>query len=327
MNNGCLYLEAQIRLVNYCCTLLHKSVLDDDHKHHHHHQKRSELNHLIYGEQHSIVHSLGYAILTFLSVIRCRKEIGTFYRENEHFRELLSAMRHKYGPRSEFISRDPTISNALSQVASAMFDRQQRKKRRHHHYHYPQEQSDGNIKQHSHDQFQDEEEDNYENQQYRKCSNSLCQMIENDVSYRKFKKTIFTVILFFKKVKFQRCPHCHKLSYCSQYCREVHWTLNHNISCRSMNHDGKKEDSTVLCIIDRFSETLPRPYQENNTVSMSHNSAFETLPVQMSQPVIEATAEITNELCYPPSSSTSSTAKKKSLKTLLSFLRVGSKRR
>ncbi len=85
-------------------------------------------------------------------------------------------------------------------------------------------------------------------------------------------------------------------------------------------------------MIDRFSETLPSPpppppYQENNTVSMSHNSAFETLPVPMSQPVIEATAEITNELCYPSSSSSSTTVKKKSLKTLLSLLRVGSKRR
>jgi hypothetical protein len=30
-------------------------------------------------------------------------------------------------------------------------------------------------------QYQDEDE-NDENQQYRKCSNSLCQMIENDVS-------------------------------------------------------------------------------------------------------------------------------------------------
>jgi hypothetical protein len=79
-------------------------------------------------------------------------------------------------------------------------------------------------------------------------------------------------------------------------------------------------------MIDRFSETLPAPYQENHTVSMDHNSPFVTLPVQISQPVIEATAEITNELCYPSSSSSSSTAKKKSLKTLLSFLRVGSKR-
>ncbi len=122
-------------------------------------------------------------------------------------------------------------------------------------------------------------------------------------------------------MKFQNCPHCHKLSYCSQYCREVHWTFNHNLSCRSINRDEQqKEDSTVLCMINRFSETLP---PENNT----DNSAFETLPVHMSQPVIEATAEITNELCYPSSSSTSSTVKKKSLKTLLSLLRIGSKRR
>ncbi len=151
-------------------------MLDDGHKNHH--QKRIELNHLVYAEQHSIVHSLSYAILTFLSVVRCRKEIGTFYRENEHFRELLSAMRHKYGPRSEFMSRDPSISNALSQVASVMFDRHQRKKRRHHHHYYDQQQSE----QYPHDQFQDEEEENDENRQYRKCSNSLCQMFENNVS-------------------------------------------------------------------------------------------------------------------------------------------------
>jgi hypothetical protein len=80
-------------------------------------------------------------------------------------------------------------------------------------------------------------------------------------------------------------------------------------------------------MIDRFSEKLPPPYQENNTVSMSHNSVFETLPVQMSQPVIEVTAEMTNEQYYPSSLSSSSTVKKKSLKTLLSLLRVGSKRR
>jgi hypothetical protein len=184
IGNNNFSLGAQIRLVNYCCTLLHKSVLDDDHKHSQHHTKRKELNQLIYAEQHLIVHSLSYAILTFLSVVRCRKEIGTFYRENEHFRELLSAMRHKYGPKSEFMSRDPTISNALSQVASVMFDRHQRKKRRHHHHHHHYQQqpsSDEHLRHYSPYQYQDEDE-NDENQQYRKCSNSLCQMIENDVS-------------------------------------------------------------------------------------------------------------------------------------------------
>ncbi len=174
--------------------------MDDDSKH----QKRKELNHLVYAEQHSIVHSLGYAILTFLSVVRCRKEIGTFYRENEHFRELLSAMRHKYGPRSEFMFRDPSISNALSQVASVMFDRHQRKKKRHHHhhhYHY-QQQPDEYIKQYSHDQYhqdEEEEEENDENRQYRKCSNSLCQMIENDVSYLEFKLFNNNIFLFLSK--------------------------------------------------------------------------------------------------------------------------------
>lgn len=137
-----------------------------------------ELNHLIYAEQHSIVHSLNYAILTFLSIVRCRKEIGTFYRENEHFRELLSAMRHKYGPRSEFIFRDPSIYNGLNQMATILFDRHQRKKKRNH-YHY-QQQSDQCL--------DDEEEDGIdENQHYRKCSNSLCQMIDNDVSYSKYR--------------------------------------------------------------------------------------------------------------------------------------------
>jgi hypothetical protein len=182
IDNNKLYLGAQIRLVNYCCTLLHKSVLDDDHKY----SKRTELNHLIYAEQHLIVHSLNYAILTFLSVVRCRKEIGIFYRENEHFRELLSAMRHKYGPRSEFMVRDPTISNALNQIASVMFDRHQRKKRRnHHHHHHHQPLSEEYIRQYSQHQYQDEDE-NDENQQYRKCSNSLCQIIENDVSNLEF---------------------------------------------------------------------------------------------------------------------------------------------
>jgi hypothetical protein len=115
------------------------------------------------------------------------------------------------------------------------------------------------------------------------------------------------------------------LSYCSQYCREVHWTLNHNLSCRSVNRDRKKEDSTVLCMIDRFSGTSFN--QENHPMSMSHNSAFETLPVQISQSAIEATAEITDNPCYPSSSSSSTAVKKKSLKTLLSLLRVGGKRR
>jgi hypothetical protein len=91
-------------------------------------------------------------------------------------------MRHKYGPRSEFISRDPSISNALSQVASVMFDRHQRKKRRHHH-HYHYQQSNEYIKQYSHSHDQNKEEENDEN---RKCSNSLCQMIENDVSYLEY---------------------------------------------------------------------------------------------------------------------------------------------
>ena len=166
-------LEAQIRLVNYCCTLLHKSVLDDDYRYYQN-STRNELNHLIYAEQHSIVHSLSYAILTFLNVVRCRKEIGSFYRENEHFRELLNAMKHKYGPRSEFISRDPTISNALLQVAGVMFDRHQRKKKRHH-YHY-QQSTDELTKPYG------EEETIEENQFYRRCSNSLCQMVENNVS-------------------------------------------------------------------------------------------------------------------------------------------------
>lgn len=75
-------------------------------------------------------------------------------------------------------------------------------------------------------------------------------------------------------------------------------------------------------MIDRFSRISPSHYQDNKTTLMSHNSVFETLPIQMSQPVIEATAEITNDLCYP----SSSTGKKKSLKTLLSFLRVNGKR-
>ncbi|CAF1240160.1 unnamed protein product [Adineta ricciae] len=300
--------KAQIRLVNYCCTLLHKSVLDDEQRTHRHYQKRIALNHLIYAEQHSIIHSLSYVILTFLSVVRCRKEIGAFYRENEHFRELLSAMKHKYGPRTEFISRDPAISNALSQVATVMFDRYHRKKRRNHHYHHyhDQQQLEEHMKQHMYlDNDVDDDEDQDENRSYRKCSNSLCQITEND------------------QVKFQYCPHCQKLSYCSQYCREVHWTLNHNLSCRSAQQSNEKdENSIVLHLSDRFSESLPQVYHVNNTVPMSNNSAFETLPVQTSQAMIEATAEITNETCYPSSTpSSSTTVKKKSFKTLLSLLR------
>jgi len=259
-------------------------------------------NHIIYAEEHGIIHSLSYSILTFLSIVRCRKEIGRFYRENEHFRELLNAMKQKYGSRSEFLSRDPSISCALDQVVNVMFDRHQRKKKRHYHQLSTKDYPRSN-------QIQDEDEENEENRQYRKCSNSLCQMIEND------------------QIQFEDCPHCHKLLYCSQYCREVHWTLNHNLSCRPVNPERKKEESTVLCMIDRFSEITPTNYQNNKITSMSHNSAFETLPVQMSQPVIEATAEITNDLCYPSSTSSSSTGKKKSLKTLLSLLRVSGKRR
>jgi hypothetical protein len=79
----------------------------------------------------------------------------------------------------------------------------------------------------------------------------------------------------------------------------------------------KKEESTVVCPIERFSEMLPS------------NSAFETLPVQITEPVVEKTTEMTNNLCYPSSSSSSSslTGKKKSFKTLLSLLRVTGKRR
>jgi len=242
--------KAQIRLVNYCCTLLYKSVLDNND----HHSRRREMNYIIYAEEHGINHSLSYGILTFLNVVRCRKEIGKFYRENEHFRELISVMKHKYNSRT-----NPSIADALSEVVNVMFDRHQRKKRR---------------------QCNEEVEN-----KYRKCSNSLCQMIEND------------------QIKFEDCPNCHQLSYCSQYCREVHWTLNHNLSCRPV----KKEESTVLCTINRI-----------------QNSAFETLPIQISQ----AGAEITNDLCYPSSSSSSSsTSKKKSFKTLLSLLRVSGKRR
>ncbi len=61
----------------------------------------------------------------------------------------------------------------------------------------------------------------------------------------------------------------------------------------------------------------------NKKALISHDSTFETLPVQISQPIIEVTTEITSDLCYP---SSSSTGKKKSFKTLLSLLRVNGKR-
>jgi hypothetical protein len=288
---------------------LHKSVLDNDQR-----LKQMELNHIIYGEEQGIIHSLSYGMLTFLSVVRCRKEIGKFYRENEHFRELLNAMKHKYGARSVYQSRDPSIGCALDQIVNVMFHRHERKKKRYH-----QQQS---TKHYPRNRIQDEEEEGSDN---RKCSNSLCQIIENHVSYRRISK--FHLLFILKQMQFQDCPHCHQLSYCSQYCREVHWTLTHNISCRSVNQNNKKDQSTVLCMIDRFSGVSPLPYQDDKTVSISHNSVFETLPVQISQPIIDATTEMTNDLCCPSSSSSSSTDKKKSFKTLLSFLRVSRKRR
>ena len=155
------FLEAQIRLVNYCCTLLYKSVLDHDDEDSHHHRSRSmEINHLMYAEEHRMTHSLSSGILTFLNVVRCRKEIGRFYRENEHFRELLSVMKHKYASStSEYFSRDPSIADALNQVVNVMFDRHQRKKKR------PTHRIDE------------------ENRSSHKCSNSLCQMTENHVSF------------------------------------------------------------------------------------------------------------------------------------------------
>lgn len=155
------FVEAQIRLVNYCCTLLYKSVLDNDDQH----SRRMEINHLMYAEEHRINHSLSSGILTFLSVVRCRKEIGRFYRENEHFRELLSVMKHKYGLTSEYFSRDPSIAEALNQVVNVMFERHQRKKKR-----------QISTKDYLQNPMEDEE-----NRAYQKCSNSLCQMTENNV--------------------------------------------------------------------------------------------------------------------------------------------------
>lgn len=164
------FLEAQIRLVNYCCTVLYKSILDDDKIDDN--SKRIEINHIIYAEKHDMIHSLSYSILTFLSIVRCRKEIGRFYRENEHFRELINAMKHKYNSRNEYISRDSSILTSLNQLVNSMFER---KKRRHYHQlpmkDYPR---------HQH-QIYDDDDDNIENRQYRKCSNTLCQMIENEV--------------------------------------------------------------------------------------------------------------------------------------------------
>ncbi len=137
-----------------------------------------EINHIMYAEEHGIKHSLSFGILAFLSVVRCRKEIGKFYRENEHFRELISVMKHKYNSQNELLSRDSSIANALNQVVNVMFDRQQRKKSK------------------QCNQIQDKELENNENRQYRKCSNSLCQMIENDVST--FYEIDLNIIFIFK---------------------------------------------------------------------------------------------------------------------------------
>lgn len=150
------FIEAQIRLVNYCCTLLYKSVLDHDNEDNPR-SRSMEINHLMYAEEHRMNHSLSSGILTFLNVVRCRKEIERFYRENEHFRELLSVMKQKYGSTSEYFSRDPSIADALTQVINVMFDRQQRKKKKPIH----------RIEE--------------ENRAIHKCSNSLCQMTENNV--------------------------------------------------------------------------------------------------------------------------------------------------
>lgn len=155
--------------MNYCCTLLYKSVLDHDENDSHHRQQRSrssgEINHLMYAEEHRMIHSLSSGILTFLHVVRCRKEIGRFYRENEHFRELLSVMKHKYASlTSEYFSRDPSIADALNQVVNVMFDRNQRKNK------------------HRID---------HDNRNAHKCSNSLCQMTENNVRIDSHRRTSF----------------------------------------------------------------------------------------------------------------------------------------
>ncbi|CAM4914541.1 unnamed protein product [Rotaria socialis] len=128
--------KAQIRLVNYCCTILYKSILDDDDDDKcDDYSKRIEINHILYAEQHEMTHSLSYSILTFLSIVRCRKEIGRFYRENEHFRELLNAMRQKYNSRNKYLSRDSSISSALDQLINSMFDRHELKKKKKYYYH------------------------------------------------------------------------------------------------------------------------------------------------------------------------------------------------
>ncbi|CAF1521498.1 unnamed protein product, partial [Rotaria sordida] len=132
--------------------------------------------------QHEIIHSLGYSILIFLSIVRCRKEIGRFYRENEHFRELLNAMKYKYHSRNEYLSRNSSISCALNQLVNTMFDRYERKKRRNYHH--------LSTKDYPRHHIQDEEND--ENRQYQKYSNSICQMIENN------------------QIKFEDYPNCHK---------------------------------------------------------------------------------------------------------------------
>ena len=118
----------------------------------------------------------------------------------------------------------------------------------------------------------------------------------------------------FQQIQFEAC---HRLSYCSQYCREVHWTLNHSLFCQFTNSVRKKEEATTIGRkINESSAILQGHHEDNKTISMSYNSAFEILPVKVPHPIFEAEAEITNELRYPSSSSTS-TSKKKSLKTLV----------
>ncbi|CAF2847838.1 unnamed protein product [Rotaria sp. Silwood2] len=78
---------------------------------------------------------------------------------------------------SEFYSRHLSIACAFDQVVNIMFDQHQQKKKKRHDHQL-------STKVYPYNQIEDENKEYKENQQYHKCSNSLCQIIENNVSDR-----------------------------------------------------------------------------------------------------------------------------------------------
>ncbi|CAF0874386.1 unnamed protein product [Didymodactylos carnosus] len=240
--------RAQIRLVNYCCTIMHKAALGGQQ----HQQHNQDINHILYAEQKSTTHSLGYSILTFLHIVRCKKDIMTFYKENMHFRELLIALRHKYGPNTLYKIKDPSIYYALSHVICVMFDY---KTKRHKKQHRQQQQLLG------------ETDDDMNNNKFRKCSNPMCQRIENEHNV------------------FYQCQSCQRMAYCSHYCRDVHWTLKHSKSCQNIISEHKQDDVVLELETEYINphNTTPASTSEDSPIDCT---VFDTVPIQTTQSVI-----------------------------------------